>query len=41
LKQMLYDYVGFAVFSAGSILGPEKEAELSRRVMAVTVPLQP
>jgi hypothetical protein len=41
LKQMLYDYVGFAVFSAGSLLGPEKEAELSRRVMAVTVPLQP
>jgi hypothetical protein len=38
---MLYDYVGFAVFSAGSLLGPEKEAELSRRVTAVTAPLQP
>lgn len=41
VKQMLYDYVGFAVFSAGSLLGPEKEAELSRRVVAVTGPLQP
>jgi hypothetical protein len=41
LKQMLYDYVGFAVFSAGSLLGPEKEGELSRRVTAVTAPLQP
>lgn len=41
LKQMLYDYVGFAVFSAGSILGPEKESELSRHVGAVIVRLQP
>jgi hypothetical protein len=41
LKQMLFDYVGFAVFSAGSVLGPEKEAELSRQVSAITARLQP
>jgi hypothetical protein len=41
LKQMLFDYVGFAVFSAGSVLGPEKEAELSRLVGAITARLQP
>ena len=41
LKQMLFDYVGFAVFSAGSILGPEKEADLSHQVGAVTARLQP
>jgi hypothetical protein len=41
LKQMLFDYVGFAVFSAGSVLGPEKEAELARRVTAVTARLEP
>ena len=41
LKQMLFDYVGFAVFSAGSVLGPEKEAELSRQVAAITARLQP
>jgi hypothetical protein len=40
VKQMLYDYVGFAVFSAGSVLGPEKEADLSRRVMAIIARLQ-
>ncbi len=40
LKQMLSDYVGFAVFSAGSVLGQEKEAELSRQVMGVTARLQ-
>jgi hypothetical protein len=41
LKQMLHDYVGFAVFSAGSVLGPEKEADLSRRVTAIIARLQP
>jgi hypothetical protein len=41
LKQMLFDYVGFAVFSTGSVLGPEKEAELTRQVGAVTARLQP
>jgi hypothetical protein len=39
LKQMLLDYDGVAVFSAGSVLGPEKEAELGRRVSAVTARL--
>jgi hypothetical protein len=38
---MLFDYVGFAVFSAGSVLGPEKEAELSRKVTAITARLSP
>jgi hypothetical protein len=41
LKQMLYDYVGFAVFSAGSVLGSEKEADLSRQVNAIIARLQP
>ena len=41
LKQMLFDYVGFAVFSAGSVLGSEKEAELSRHLAAVTARLKP
>jgi hypothetical protein len=41
LKQMLFDYVGFALFSAGSVLGPEKEAELSRRSAGITARLQP
>jgi hypothetical protein len=41
LKQMLFDYVGFAVFSVGSVLGPEKEAEMSRHLAVVTVGLKP
>jgi hypothetical protein len=41
LKQMLFDYVGFAVFSAGSVLGSEKEAELSRQLAQITARLQP
>jgi hypothetical protein len=32
LKQMLHDYVGFAVFSLGGLLGGEQEAELGRKV---------
>jgi Domain of unknown function (DUF4388) len=40
LKQMLLDYVGFAVFSAGSFLGPEKEGELTRQVAAISSRLQ-
>jgi hypothetical protein len=40
LKQMLLDYVGFAVFSAGSFLGPEKEGELTRQVGTITSRLQ-
>lgn len=34
--QMLLDYLGFAVFSVGSVLGPEKESELTQRVGAIT-----
>jgi hypothetical protein len=41
LKQMLFDYVGFAVFSVGSVLGSEKEAEMSRHLAAVTSRLKP
>jgi hypothetical protein len=41
LKQMLFDYVGFAVFSAGSVLGSEKEAEMSQKLAAVTARLKP
>jgi hypothetical protein len=41
LKQMLFDYVGFAVFSIGSVLGSEKEAEMSRHLAAVTSRLKP
>jgi hypothetical protein len=41
LKQMLFDYVGFAVFSTGSVLGSEKEAEMSRHLAVVTVRLKP
>lgn len=40
LKQMLLDYVGFAVFSAGSFLGPDKEGELTRQVGLITSRLQ-
>lgn len=40
LKQMLLDYVGFAVFSAGSFLGPEKEGELTRKVAGIMSRLQ-
>jgi hypothetical protein len=32
LKQMLYEYCSFALFSAGSALGPARESELSREV---------
>ena len=41
LKQMLFDYVGFAVFSVGSVLGSEREAELSRHLAGVTSRLKP
>ena len=41
LKQMLFDYVGFAVFSFGSVLGSEKEADMSRHLAAVTSRLKP
>jgi len=41
LKQMLFDYLGFAVFSTGSVLGPEREAEMSRHLAVVTARLKP
>jgi hypothetical protein len=41
LKQMLFDYVGFGVFSVGSVLGSGKEAELSRHLASVTARLKP
>ena len=41
LKQMLFDYLGFAVFSTGSVLGSEKEAEMSRHLAIVTARLKP
>lgn len=41
LRQMLYDYVGFAMFSLGGILGPEKEAEITKEVSDVVSRLRP
>ncbi|MCC6214001.1 MAG: DUF4388 domain-containing protein [Polyangiaceae bacterium] len=41
LKQMLHEYVSFAVFSAGSALSPEREAELGRDVSGFLAILQP
>lgn len=41
LKQMLYEYCSFALFSAGSALGPELEHELSREVGASLGELRP
>lgn len=41
VRQMLSDYVGFAIFSLGGMLGEEKEAEISHRVGPVLSRLQP
>lgn len=41
LKQMLHEYVSFALFSAGAALGSEKEAELGREVAPVLLQLRP
>ncbi|MBK8995998.1 MAG: DUF4388 domain-containing protein [Myxococcales bacterium] len=41
LKQMLHEYVSFALFSAGTALGSEKENELKREVGAVLGKLRP
>jgi len=41
LKQMLHEYVSFALFSAGAALGSEKEAELGREVAPVLAQLRP
>jgi hypothetical protein len=41
LRQMLHEYVGFGLFSAGAVLGPEKENELKALVAAAVTRLQP
>lgn len=41
LKQMLHEYVAFALFSAGAALGSSTEAELSRQVGPALASLKP
>lgn len=41
LKQMLHEYVSFALFSAGTALGSEKESELKKEVGTVLGKLRP
>jgi hypothetical protein len=41
LKQMLHEYVSFALFSAGTALGSEKDAELRKQVGPVLAKLRP
>jgi hypothetical protein len=41
LKQMLHEYVSFALFSAGAALGSEAESELSKQVASALVGLRP
>jgi Domain of unknown function (DUF4388) len=41
LKQMLHEYVAFALFSAGAALGSAAEAELSRQVGPALATLKP
>lgn len=41
LKQMLHEYVAFALFSAGAALGSSAEAELSRQVGPALASLKP
>jgi hypothetical protein len=41
LKQMLHEYVSFALFSAGAALGPEAEGELARQVAIALAGLRP
>jgi hypothetical protein len=41
LKQMLHEYVSFALFSAGTALGSEKENELKKEVGAILGKLRP
>lgn len=41
LKQMLHEYVSFALFSAGTALGSDKENELKREVGPVLAKLRP
>lgn len=41
LKQMLYEYVSFALFSAGSVLGADREAQLQKELGATLAQLRP
>ncbi len=41
LKQMLHEYVSFALFSAGDAIGPERERDLKRDVTHVLEALRP
>lgn len=41
LQQMLHEYVSFALFSAGAILGSENEADLVRQVAPLLAVLRP
>jgi hypothetical protein len=41
LKQMLHEYVSFALFSAGGAIGSEAEGQLKREVMEVLTALRP
>jgi Domain of unknown function (DUF4388) len=41
LKQMLHEYVSFALFSAGAALGSGAESELSKQVASALVGLRP
>ena len=41
LKQMLHEYVSFALFSAGAALGSSAEAELVKQVTPALVGLRP
>jgi hypothetical protein len=41
LKQMLHEYVSFALFSAGTALGSEKDGELKKEVGPVLAKLRP
>ena len=41
LRQMLHEYVSFALFSAGAALGSSAEAELVRRVRPMLAVLKP
>jgi hypothetical protein len=41
LKQMLHEYVAFALFSAGAALGSSVETELSKQVGPALAALKP
>jgi hypothetical protein len=41
IKQMLHEYVSFALFSAGALLGSEREGELVRQLRPHVASLMP